>query len=152
MCVVYNVKLHFLCFSFLQVLHPSLIWSLQVFVHHVSLSPHFFISFFVWSFIFLISSFFEQQFHLPCVSRKTLQFILIFYTHAFPLYVPLLIDLFICCLFFSSFFLVSNTFVSLFLLLSSLSITSLKDKFVEQLQKKKNLFVYFPCCWALFSN
>ena len=124
-----------MCFSFLQVLLPSLIWSLLVFVHHVSLPPHFFISFFVWSFLFLISSFFEQQFHPPCVSKKTLQFIP-FLMHALPLYFPLLIDLFICCLFFSLrvFSFLTHVFPFSFCLLS---ITSLKDKFVELLQKKK---------------
>ena len=63
----------------------------------------FFISFPVWPSIFLISlllelGFFEQQFHFW--KKKTLQFIF-FYTHAFPLYVLLLMHLFICCLFFS---------------------------------------------------
>ena len=75
-----------------------------VFVHHVSLSPLFFISFSFDLFIFLISlllelSFFEQQFPLPFV-KKTLQLFL-YFMHALPLYDHLLIDLFICCLFFS---------------------------------------------------
>ena len=60
----------------------------------------FFISFYVWSVIFLVSRFFEQQFHLPFVSKKNSS-TYPFFMHALPLYVPLLIDLFICCLFFS---------------------------------------------------
>ena len=74
----------------------------------------FFIRFFVWPFIFLISfflnsfcfaslslTFFEQQ--VPFLfASKTLQ-LFTFCMHALPLYVLLLfIDLFICCLFFSS--------------------------------------------------
>ena len=47
-------------------------------------------------------------------------------------------------------FLVSYTFVSLFLLLFSLSITSLNDKLKELLQIWKNMFVYLPFCWAFF--
>ena len=67
--------------------------------------------------------------------HKTLQFIF-FYTHAFS-YMSFA-DTFVHLLYLllSSFFLVSNTCVSLFLL-SSLSITSRKDKLKELLQSKK---------------
>ena len=61
----------------------------------------FFISFSVDLFIFLISFFLNSVFlNSNFTFEKTLQFIF-FYTHAFPLYVLLLIHLFICCLFFS---------------------------------------------------
>ena len=67
-----------------------------------------FISFFVWPFIFLIAIFFDTI--SPSFVSQNIQLIP-FWMHALPLYVLLLMDLFICCLFFfSSFFLVSNTF------------------------------------------
>ena len=60
-----------MCFSSLQILLPSLIWSLLVFVHHVPISPHFFISFFVWSFIFLIYQFFWTISHSFCFKKNS---------------------------------------------------------------------------------
>ena len=114
----------------------------------VSLSPHFFISFCVWPFIFLITSFLTQ-FPLP-VYHKTLQLIP-FWMRALPLYVLLLMDfVHLLSLFFSSFFLVSNTCVSLFLL-SSLSITSRKDELKELLQsKKKTCLSIYLFVWHFF--
>ena len=86
----------------------------------------------------------------PSFCKKTLQLFL-YFMHALPLYDHLLKDLFICCLFFSlRFFTVSITFVSLFLLLFSLSITSLKEKFVELLQSKKKLVCLIPFLLVTF--
>ena len=93
--------------------------------------------------------FFEQQ--VPFFwNQKTLQ-IITFCMHALPLYVLfLLMDLFICCLFFSSCFLVSITFVSLFLLLFSVHITSFENKFMELPQIQKKLVCLSLFCWAVF--
>ena len=103
---------------------------------------------FVWPFYFLdplLLGFFWTTISL--LNKKTLQFI--FFLHAcVQLYVLLLIHLFICCLFFSLRFF--SFLIHLFpFSLSSMSITSLKDKFMELLQK--NLFVYFPFHCALVS-
>ena len=102
-------------------------------------------------FYFLDLHFFEQQFPL-CFKKKknssTYPFFHACITSVCPFahrFVHLL------SLFFSSFFLVFITFVSLFLLLSSLSITSLKDKFVEQLQKKLVcLFPFLLCTFQIY--
>ena len=54
--------------------------------------------------------------------------------------------------FFLFVFLVSNTFVSLFLLLFALSITSLKKSLWNCCESEKHFFVYLPFCWALVSQ
>ena len=129
-----NIFCVFLSSSFSSILFPSLL----VFVHHDSHSPLFSFPLFNLSFYSSPSSwtqflylyflqFFEQQFPLPFVSKKNSS-INSFCMHALPLYVRLLIHVFICCLFSSSCFLVSITCVSLFLLLFSLSITFFFEK------------------------
>ena len=123
----------FLCFSFLQVFRPS-------FFHHflflfITFRIHLLFHFlFVWPLIFLISFFLNSVFlnNFPFVSKKLIN--LSFFTRM--RYLCMSFCSWICSsvVSFSSCFLFSNTCVSLFLLLSSLSITSLKDKFVELLQ------------------
>ena len=114
----------------------------------------FFISFSVWPFIVLIpfflnsvslpslSSVFQQQFP-SCTKNSS---IYLFLHACVPSLCPFA-DTFVhlLSLFLSLRFLVSNTCVSLFLLLFSLSITFLKDKFMELLQIWKNVCLFpFP--------
>ena len=90
---------HVFVFFFLTSFSSVLFSSLLVFVHHVSHSPPFSfpfrLTFYFLDLLLLELSFFEQ---FPFCIKKTYQFI-VFYTHALPLYVLLLMDLFICCLF-----------------------------------------------------
>ena len=122
--------------------------SLFVFVHDVSLSPHFSFPFMFDLLFSWLPVFFEHNFHLPLYHN-------VFNLSLFECmrYLCMSFCSWICspAVSFSLFvFLVSNTCVSLFLL-SSLSITSRKDKYMELLQsKKKNLFVYLPFWCAFF--
>ena len=133
----------FLCFSLLQVFLPS-------FFHHflflfITFGIHLLFHFlFGWSFYFLDLlllelGFFEQQFHFWKNSS-----IYLFLHACVPSLCPFAHTfVHLLSLFLSSFFLVSNTFVSLFLLLFSLSTTSLKDKLKELLQIwKKHLCLF----------
>ena len=104
-----------------------------------------FISFFVWPFIFLIAIFFGTI--SPSFVSQNVQLIP-FWMHALPLYVLLLMDLFICCLFlFSSCFLVSITCVSLFPVFSVHNLSAKTSWRNCCKSEKKNLFVYFPFCF-----
>ena len=94
----------------------------------------------------LVFFFFEQQF--PFCKKNLFYF---FYTHAFPLYVLLLIHLFICCLFFSLRFLsFSNTCVSLFLL-SSVHNLSERQVYGTVANLKKTLVCLFSFLLGIFS-
>ena len=62
----------------------------------------------------------------------------------------LFIHVFICCLFFSSCFLVSITRVFLVFLFVFSVHNLFKTSLWNFCQSKKNLFVCFPLCWALF--
>ena len=137
-----NLFRQFFVFFFTHV-SSVLFSSLFVFVHDVSLSPHFFISFFVWPFIFLITIFLNTI--SPSFVSQNIQLIP-FWMHALPLHVLLLMDLFICCLFFSLRFFSFLTHLFPFSL-SSLFITSLKDKFMELLQSKKKTSLSISLCF-----
>ena len=126
----------FLSSSFSSILFSSLL----VFLHLVSNSHP--VSFpFVFDLSFSWLPVFQTQFHLPLYHKIFNLFL--FWMHALPLYALLLMDfVHLLYLLLSSFF--SFTFVSLFLLLFSLSTTSLKDKLKELLQiwKKTCLSIY----------
>ena len=131
----------------------------EIFFHQVflpSFSHHFlflFISFRIHllfhfllclTFHFLDYQFFSNTISPSCVSQNIQ--LIPFWMRALPLYVLLLMDLFICCLFFSLRFFSFLTHLFPFSL-SLLSITSLKDKFMELLQSKKKLVCLFPFCF-----
>ena len=152
----------FLCFSLLRFF--STFFRHFFFVHHVSVSPFFHFLFCLISFIFLISfflnsvslpslsSFFEQQFPL-CIKKKNSS--TYHFSHAC---VPSL------CPFADTFVhLLSLFFLFVFFRFSHMcfpfpfvfSVNNLSERQVEGTVanlKKKNMFVYLPFCWALFSN
>ena len=100
---------HFLCFAFLQVFLPSfshhflflfITFRIHLLFHFLLCLTFYFLDFFLLELNFFTFTFFSfLTTNFPLV-KKTLQFIT-FYMRALPLYVLLLIHLFICCLFFS---------------------------------------------------
>ena len=101
----------FLCFAFLQVFLPSsshhvlflfITFRIHLLFHFLLCLIFYFLDLLLLELCFFTFTFFSYlNNNFPCVSKKkTLQFITV-YMHAFPLYVLLLIHLFICCLFFS---------------------------------------------------
>ena len=109
--------LFFLSSSVSCILFPSLF----VFVHHVSNSPLFSVSVFAWSFVFLISFFFELIF-------LVLHFQFSWYNNcSFRIYQKKKIK------------------YSLFTCMGYLLMSFLLTDFSKS---KKNLFVHFPFCWA----
>ena len=108
----------------------------------------FFISFYVWS---DLQFFFWTTISPSFCIKKTLQLI----PFSCMRYLCMSFCSWICSsvvFFFLFVFLVSNTFVSLFLLLFALSITSLKKSLWNCCESEKHLFVYLPFCWALVSH
>ena len=150
MCVVYNVIAFFVfCFltSFTSILNLITSCFCSSRFHFTS----FFHFLFVWTFIFLISIFLNNNFtFLLYQKKKTLQ-LLPFSMHALPLNVPLLIDFSSVVSFFlfvfPRFYHICFPFPSFVFSVHNLSQRQVCGTVAK---KKKNVFVYLPFCCGIF--
>ena len=149
---VQKMNLFRFCFVFFFLTNFSsvLFSSRLVFVHHVSLSPLFhFLLCLIFDFLDLFFSW--TRFFWTAISFWiTKLFNLSFFTRMRSAICPLLIHLFICCLFFfSSFFsFLAHVFPFSFCLLCPQPLW--KTSLWNCCKSEKHLFVYFPFCWAFF--